>query len=95
MLVLAYLMQTSLTWRGTEIRLKLLVSREEGVESARHNIGELIQQLRIHVTPEVVIQDGQTLETLAPTTSAKADLVFLGLDRPDANFVEKYEALQC
>ncbi|WP_407659592.1 Na-K-Cl cotransporter [Limnoraphis robusta] len=96
MLILAYLLRTSIDWRGAEIYLKLVVPDEMAAQAARLNLAELVQQLRIGATPNVIVSQGKTFPEILHSSSANADLVFLGMAQPspELNYPEYYEGLQ-
>ena len=88
MLILAYLLRTSWAWRGAEVRLNLVVSNPNAQQAAKQNLVELVANLRIGATPRVLLAEDRPFDEILQTTSAKADLVFLGLARPDSEFAE-------
>ncbi len=94
MLILAYLLRTSWQWRSAEIRLKLVVSDEAAQEAAETNLKNLTQSLRIGATSEVILAKDRPFETILQTSSASADLVFLGLAVPDGDLMKYYQTLQ-
>jgi hypothetical protein len=88
MLILAYLLRTSWQWRSAEITLKLVVTDEEGQEAAQTNLENLTNSLRIGAKSKVILSEGRPFEEILQTSSASADLVFLGLAVP---VVDKYK----
>ncbi len=96
MLVLAYLLRTSIEWRGAEINLKLMVNDEMAAQAARSNLNNLVQQLRIGATPKVIISDGKSFPDILQYHSKRADLVFLGMALPTAvdDYSQYYEKMQ-
>ncbi len=96
MMILAYLLRTSLEWRSAEIHLKLVVPDEAAAQAARSNLADIGEQLRIGATPNVIISDGKPFPDILRQSSAKADLVFLGMAQPheDLNYSSYYEGLQ-
>jgi hypothetical protein len=94
MLILAYLMRTGWAWRGAEIRLNLVVPNAAAQQAAKQNLAKIVQNLRIGATPRVILADNRPFEQILHTTSAKADLVFLGLATPSDNFTAYYRDLQ-
>ncbi len=94
MLILAYLLRTSWQWRSAEIRLKLVVSDAAAREAAEANLENLTQSLRIGATSEIILAEGRSFETILQTSSASADLVFLGLAVPEGDLIEYYQTLQ-
>ncbi|WP_346290394.1 amino acid permease [Sphaerothrix gracilis] len=94
MLILAYLMRTSLQWMGAEVSLKLVVPNQAAADAAKINLESLADSLRIGATSQVIIADNRPFDQILLTSSRKADLIFLGLARPDENFSQYYEKLQ-
>ncbi len=96
MLILAYLLRTSIEWRGAEINLKLMVNDEMAAQAARSNLNNLVQQLRMGATPRVIISDGKSFPEILRQHSKRADLVCLGMAIPkeDENYSQYYEKMQ-
>jgi amino acid transporter len=96
MLVLAYLLRTSIEWRGAEINLTLMVNDENAAQAARSNLNHLVQQLRMGATPRVIISEGKSFPEILRQHSKRADLVFLGMAIPqeNENYSQYYEKMQ-
>jgi hypothetical protein len=96
MLILAYLLRTSIEWRGAEINLKLMVNDENAAQAARSNLNHLVQQLRMGATPRVIISEGKSFPEILRQHSKRADLVFLGMAIPqeNENYSQYYEKMQ-
>jgi amino acid transporter len=97
MILLAYLLRTTIDWRQAEISLKLVVSDETAAQAARHNLEAMVTNLRIEVTPKVIISAGRPFEVILRESSERADLICLGMatpDTPNLNYVEYFERLQ-
>lgn len=94
MLLLAYLLRSDLRWREANIYLKLVVNHQSAVPPARDNLNQLLSDLRISATPQVIVADGRSFERILRETSRNADLIFLGMATPDEHFVRYYEELQ-
>lgn len=94
MLLLAYLLRNDLRWREAKIYIKLVVNHQTAVPPARNNLNQLITELRMSATPQVIVADGRSFERILRQTSRNADLIFLGMATPDENFVRYYEELQ-
>ncbi|MDX1419246.1 MAG: Na-K-Cl cotransporter [Rubricoccaceae bacterium] len=85
MLILAYLVRSSLEWRGSRIHLKMVVPTPEAAADARENLRAVVAATRTGAVLDVIVGDGQPFESLLRENSAGADLVFLGLAPPDAD----------
>lgn len=96
MLILAYLLRTSMDWRGAEICLKLVVPDPAAANAAEENLNRLTESLRIGASSQVIVADGRPFDEILRLSSQMADLVFLGLAIPKNadEFGEYYEQLQ-
>ena len=94
MLILAYLLRTHVGWRDAEIRLKLVVPDEAAAAAARGNLDRLVGGLRIGAGPEVLVSQGRSFEQILRTSSADADLVFMGMAEPGDDFADYMERIQ-
>ena len=95
MLMLAYLLRTDIQWRSAQIYLKLVVQDATAAQAARLNLESLISSARIKAEPMVIIAGDRSFEEILYQSSASADLVFLGMARPDepSNFQDYYKSL--
>ena len=96
LVILAYLLRTSLSWRGARVRLKMVVPGEAAADSARRNLDELVAATRMGLHPEVVVAGGRSFYEILGTSSQDADLVLMGMRQPadDARYSAYYEDLQ-
>lgn len=94
MLILAYLLRTSLEWRGAEINLKLVVANAAAAKATRTNLEDLTQQLRIGARSQVLEAKGRPFPEILRRSSQSADLVFLGMAKPMDDYTSYYERLQ-
>ncbi|MEJ2482623.1 MAG: amino acid permease [Gemmatimonadota bacterium] len=95
MLTLAYLMQTSLAWRGARIRVKMVRPTEEAARSARPNLEGVARGLRSRAEVEVLVNDtGRKFVDILHESSRDADLIFLGMREPGEDYVAYYERLR-
>ena len=88
MTILAYLLQSSLNWRGVDVRLKMSVATEEAARDALANMESLVGDMRTGATPEVVVGGGRKFGEVLRESSRDADLVLLGMAPPGENFEE-------
>ena len=93
MMTLAYLLQTSLNWRGAEVRVKMVVQHEAAAPGVLANLEKLVSELRTGAVPEVIIANAQPFEALLKRSSQGADLVFLGMKAPQGDYVSYFETL--
>lgn len=94
LLLLAYLLRSSVGWQDAEIRLNLVVPDEAAAAAARANLAELVDRLRIETVPTVLIGNGRPFPEVLREASADADVVFLGVRTPDEQFAAAYERQQ-
>lgn len=94
MMVLAYLLRSSVDWGGAEVRVKLVVPSDPAAAAARRNLEDIIARLRIGATAQVLVAGGRPFDVMLRESSADADLVFLGMARPHQDFRAYYERMQ-
>ena len=94
MLILSYLLQTSLRWRGSRVRVKMVVPTKDAAYGAQANISALLAATRINADTEILVADGRSFPDILRQSSTDTDLVFLGMAAPGDNFEEYYESLQ-
>ncbi len=95
MITLAYLLKTSSSWRGAEIRIKMVVGSEKGVEGAKRNLDAVVDSVRTGAKTDVILSGGRSFDNILRESSANADLVFLGMRAPEGDdYVPYYESLQ-
>lgn len=97
MLVLAYLLRTNPHWQEAEVRLKLAARDEAQAREARESLSRLVVDLRIgEIHVEVIPANGRSFPEVLKETSARADIVFLGMAAPrqGEDFRVYYDRLQ-
>lgn len=94
MMILAYLLQSSIKWRGADVYLKMVVDSEEAAEDARKNIEILVDRIRTGSKVEIIISDGRSFDEILHESSANADLVLMGLAEPGDDFHNYYKKVQ-
>jgi solute carrier family 12 sodium/potassium/chloride transporter 2 len=93
MMILAYLLRTSTAWRGAEVHVKLVVPSEAAAARARENLERVVGGLRLGTQTQVIVADGRPFPEILRSSSAGADLLFLGMAEPAERFAEYYERL--
>jgi hypothetical protein len=93
MLILAYLLRSGIRWRESELRLNLMVDREEAFEPARENLERVVKGMRITATCNVVLANGRSFEEVLLGSVTDTDLLFLGMAEPGEQFPEDYRRL--
>jgi len=94
MMILAYLLRTSLHWRGAEVRIKMITPTAEAAVVAHHNLERVMSELRTGALPDVLVAGGRPFDEILHASSRDADLVFLGMAEPQGDFAAYYEQLQ-
>jgi hypothetical protein len=99
MMILSYLLRTSLSWRSAEVRVKMVVPDESAAAEAYQNLDHILDRIRTGAVPEVLVAGGRSFDEILHTASEDADLVFLGLAEPDSpaikgDYVAYYERMQ-
>ncbi len=94
LMILAYLLQSSRSWYGAKVNLKMLVPHEKAAEDARRNLSAVIKKLRTGARLEVIVANGRSFHEVLKESSTGADLIFMGMAKPDKNFEQYYSHLQ-
>ncbi len=90
MIIIAHLLRKGIEWRNATIRLNMVLDSENAAEEARKNISELLKKVRIDIKENLVVSYGQSFDELRRKISGKADLVLLGLQEPQDDFLSYY-----
>jgi len=94
MVILSWLLSTSIEWRGSKVTIKMVVPTSAAAEGARVNLEEILLSSRTGARAEVLVSDGKPFWEIIKESSHSADLVFLGMATPDDNFQSYYSQLQ-
>lgn len=86
MLILSYLIRTSLRWRGAEIRLKMVVPDAGPAREVQENLEEFLDRTRTGAVPEIIPALGRSFEEILHESSRDADLVMMGMAQPGSDF---------
>jgi hypothetical protein len=92
MLILAYLLQSSLKWQQARVRLMMVVPDDEAAREARKNLEAMAQRTRTGAEPHVLASNGKPFFDILQESSADADLVFMGIAKPTEGGFEEYYA---
>ena len=93
MMILSWLLSTSLEWRGATVTIKMVVPTSQAFDGARSNLEEILLSTRTGAQTEVLVSDGRSFWDVLQTSSATADLIFLGMAPPDKQFASYYPQL--
>ncbi len=94
MLTLAYLLQTSVDWRGADVRVKMVVPTPEAAAGARPNLEAIVGGMRSGASTEVLVSDGRPFVEIMKESSQDADIIFLGMREPADDFQPYYERMR-
>jgi amino acid transporter len=92
MLILAYLLQSSIRWQGARVRLKMVVPSEDAAREARKNLQVMAERTRTGAEPHVLVSNGKHFFDILEDSSSDADLVLMGIARPEEGGFEEYYA---
>ncbi|MBO6522268.1 MAG: Na-K-Cl cotransporter [Balneolaceae bacterium] len=91
MMILVYMLQNSISWKGAEIHLKIIVEMEDAVDEIRANMREIVNQIRFEAEIDVIVSKSEPFEQVFKKTSKDADLILLGMATPGDDFTGYYE----
>lgn len=94
MMILAYLLKTSIPWRDAEIRVKMVVPNEDAEVPARENLSHLVHRVRTRAKPEVLVADDKSFGEILHNSSKDADLIFMGMATPNDEYVAYFERMR-
>lgn len=94
MILLTFLLQSSLRWRNAEISVKMIVDNEHGLQSTEKNLSEVLGNLRIEAKADIILRKGRSFEDILHESSKDTDLIVMGMATPDENFPAYYKAMQ-
>ncbi|MCL7960533.1 MAG: Na-K-Cl cotransporter [marine benthic group bacterium] len=94
MLTLAYLLQTSVAWRGADLRVKMVVPTPEAAAGAQPNLEAIVGSMRSGATAEVLVSDGRPFVEIMKESSRGVDFILLGMREPDDGFQAYYERMR-
>lgn len=93
MATLAHLLTQNWPWRDSQIRILRLIGDEAGRQSSSRAIRELVEATRIRAEPRVIVST-DSFSNVFQSHSAKADVIFLGMQPPgDEPAKESYRRL--
>ncbi len=95
LMILGYLLRTSLTWQGADVRIKMIMPTPAAAEQARQNLVRVLHRTRTGLVPEILVAHDRSFPEILHESSADADLILLGMARPEGHdFAAYYEGLQ-
>jgi len=94
MVILSWLLSTSLEWRGSTVTVKMVVPSESAASGARANLETILLASRTGLQADVLVSNGRPFWDVIRESSASADLVFLGMAAPHDDYRSYYAGLQ-
>jgi amino acid transporter len=94
MMILGYLLKSGRSWNGVEICIKMVVPTEEAAESAKQNLCEKLQVMRVDFTTDIIVSGDEDFWSIINRESKKCSLTMLGLASPSDNFEAYYTQLK-
>ncbi|MGB5160181.1 MAG: Na-K-Cl cotransporter [Thermoanaerobaculia bacterium] len=98
MLMLAYLLSLNPEWSDARIVIRSISRSEDEMKLQKEGLQSLLQEVRIQADTEIITKpQNESIADIIRRSSAKADLVFLGLQDPvvgaEAAYAERMESL--
>lgn len=93
-LILAYLLKTSLDWQSAEWTIKMVAPTTEAAAGTARNLSEIATAAPTGVQTELLVADDGPFSEILRASSRDADLVILGMAEPDSDSASYYESLQ-
>jgi amino acid transporter len=97
MLLLAHLIRRHNDWGGAEVRLSRIIEGEEGRERTRAHLEELLDEVRVEATPNIIVHPGRPQPDLFAEHSRDVDLTLLGMPVPptgeESAYAERLDGL--
>jgi amino acid transporter len=95
LMILGYLLKTSLAWQRADVRLKMVVPNEAAAEGAHRNLTQMLEQTRTGLKHDILVSEGRPFLEIVEKSSRGADLVLMGMATPEGrDFATYYTELQ-
>lgn len=94
MVILSWLISTSLEWRGSTVTVKMVVPSESARVGARANLENILHAARTNAMTEVIVAGDRSFWEIIRESSSSADLIFLGMAEPHDGYETYYDQLQ-
>lgn len=94
MIILAYLINSSIDWRQAKVCIKMVVGSKEALEKSRENLEEKIEEMRIDAEIHLILSEGRKFDEILKAESSTTDLIFMGMASPDEKFEQYFGELQ-
>lgn len=94
MILLTFMLQNSIRWRNANVTVKMVIDNENALKGTRENLIQVLNKIRIDAVPEIILRKERSFNDILHENSADADLILLGMAKPDENFTQYYEKIQ-
>ncbi|MDZ7758428.1 Na-K-Cl cotransporter [Rhodohalobacter sp.] len=94
MILLTYMLQSSIRWHNADVTIKMVVKHENAVEGIRKNLVKILNKIRIEASIELIVSEGRSFKEILHASSSNADLILLGMATPGDDFVAYYDSIQ-
>jgi amino acid transporter len=94
MILLTYMLQSSVRWYDANVTIKMVVKHENAVEGIRKNLLQILDKIRIEASIELIVSEGRSFKDLLHESSSNADLILLGMATPGDDFASYYDTIQ-
>ncbi len=82
LLILGYLLRSSLAWRNADVRMITVVAEESHRAQSQEHLDALVEATRTGVRPVVEVAAGRSFDEVLHAVSKDSDLVLMGLKAP-------------
>ncbi len=94
MMILSYLVKNSPHWQQVDVCIKMVVKSEEAAENTRENLKNILSEMRVGFTTQVIVSNGRVFWDILKEESKNSNMVMLGLKAPDADFDSYYKQIK-
>lgn len=94
MILLTYLLQSSVRWHDADITIKMVVKNEMAIPGIGDNLSDIMKKIRIEAKTELIVSNGREFTDILHDSSKNADLIMMGMAVPDENFTAYYNKIQ-
>lgn len=94
MILLTYMLQSSIRWYDADVTIKMVVKHENAVEGIRKNLEQILNKIRVEASVELIVAEGRSFKEILHDSSRSADLILLGMATPGEDFAAYYETIQ-
>lgn len=93
MMILAFLLSRSIQWRNAKVYINMVVENNKALKSAYENLNSKLKDIRIEAETNIIAADGRSFDDILQTTSENADLIFMGMAKPQEDYAAYYNTI--